>query len=276
MDKIKGIIPPHFLYYLEKEKIQVFSFSSTDFQSPENYDKAIVKFPFANSFLDIQIIFDQFDYSVPPDFILLNDTTPINYAEVIKNWKFKDSNSLYDSLHKIKEEYSKHMITNIKHISTNQRFDHREEANIAGDIIKIIEWLQVKIKNYTVLTTQNSIDVLWNAKYSNSNARGSIDYKFETAVSYPLDILEKINDSGPKTAPRLNMVFNMRNQEGRFDLSLTCENLYVMERINNQISNVKRFKEDISIYEGKVIEVFRELHSRQSLIKRIIDSSDLI
>ena len=106
MKKI-GIIPPHFVYYLENEGIDIVDFKSSDFTSKNSYDRIIVKFPYGNDTLDIQVIFDVVDLSSPPDFIILNEcNTFMDYSEIIKNWNFKESKTLYESLYKIKELYS--------------------------------------------------------------------------------------------------------------------------------------------------------------------------
>ena len=106
MKKI-GVIPPHFIYYLENEGIDVIEFKSSDFYSKTNYDKIIVKFPYCSGTLDIQVIFDIIDRSSPPDFVLLNEINSyMDYGEIMKSWNFKESNMLYLLLLKIKEMYS--------------------------------------------------------------------------------------------------------------------------------------------------------------------------
>jgi len=107
MNKI-GIIPPHFLFFLKNEGIDITSFQSSNFLLKNNYDRMIVKFPFGSTTLDIQVIFDNIDITSPPDFLLLtnnNEELIINYDKIINDWNFKDSNCLYDCLLKIKKFY---------------------------------------------------------------------------------------------------------------------------------------------------------------------------
>jgi len=101
--KNNGKIPPHFLYILESEEIQISEMKSSNMALPESFDRMIVKIPYCNKTLDIQVIFDSINNSNPPDFILIKEETLLyNYQELIKEWNFKDSSTLQFCLLKIK------------------------------------------------------------------------------------------------------------------------------------------------------------------------------
>jgi hypothetical protein len=102
-----GKIPPHFLYFLENEGIELTNFRSSNFAGKDSYDRVLVKFPYSYKTIDIQVIFDNLDYSAPPDFLFLNENNIfIDYGEIIKDWNFKESSTLYNSLNRIKEKYA--------------------------------------------------------------------------------------------------------------------------------------------------------------------------
>lgn len=105
--KKNGKIPPHFLYFLENEGIELTNFRSSNFAGKDSYDRVLVKFPYSYKTLDIQVIFDNLDYSAPPDFLFLNENNIIiDYSDIIKDWNFKESSTLFKSLNIIKEKYA--------------------------------------------------------------------------------------------------------------------------------------------------------------------------
>src|SRR5690349_17966260 len=104
----KGIIPPHFLHFIHNEGISAEDFRPGNMTNKDVYDRFIVKFPFSIYYISIQVIFDFFDQTSPPDFILIRDENMIiKYSEIMRDWNFKDSSSLYRVLVNIINEYEK-------------------------------------------------------------------------------------------------------------------------------------------------------------------------
>lgn len=102
-----GKIPPHFLYTIESEGIQISEMKSSNLALKESFDRMILKVPYCNRTLDIQVIFDSINISNPPDFILIKEENLLlNYTEIIKDWNFKDSSTLHHCLLKLKNLFS--------------------------------------------------------------------------------------------------------------------------------------------------------------------------
>jgi hypothetical protein len=94
----------------------------------------IVKFPYSNNYIKIQIIFDFLNNSKPPDFIIIdenNNNFLLDYFYISNDWNFKESSSLYFSLLKIKNSFTKlqnkrliqEIEKNLKSSEENSNFD---------------------------------------------------------------------------------------------------------------------------------------------------------
>ena len=152
--KKNGLIPPHFLYFLENEGIEFTDFKSGNMNKKENIDRMIVKFPYSSRELDIQIIFDNYDYSTPPDFIILKDDNfIIDYQEIIKEWNFKESSILYKTLNKIKETYSLHLenkfLAEMSKKDNLSDYNQQYYSNNYSSIKEIYLATKLKLKNTT-------------------------------------------------------------------------------------------------------------------------------
>lgn len=143
-----GKIPPHFIYFLESESVQIKDLKSSNLTQKNNYDRMIVKFPYGSKSIDIQIIFDFLNSSNPPDFIILEENNILlDYFYLINDWNFKESSSLYFSLIKIKNSYTQSQNKRlIEEIENNKKISE-ENFNNENEYNNNIKFLWSKIKS---------------------------------------------------------------------------------------------------------------------------------
>ena len=259
--KNNGIIPPHFLYFLENEDIEIKNLKSGDCNNPNSYDRAIIKFPYCNSTFDIQIIFSNLDYSLPPDFIpLVNcDQLIINYTTLIKGWNFRESSSLYYTVKKIKDEYANIMIKKAIYFldDKNASEDHNHE-NIYNYLSDWLNFLMNKPNG-------KSLEVALN-----------FDKKYEIAFSYPVDII--IRSRSIERRPILNIICDMADMTYSISLKvpkyITIDSLDL--KFNETLKDFRSFKGIINKYEVNITEYFQKMANRELLTQKILNMSKLI
>ena len=133
-----GHIPPHFLKFLEDEEILIKNFKSSNLKFKDEFDKMTVYYPYCNNNIIIEILFDNINYSNPPDFIIINNENfLIEYNKIIKNWNFRDSSSLYFCLFKIKKEFSIRQEKNFREICEEFRLFPQNKSIILKNVEKI-------------------------------------------------------------------------------------------------------------------------------------------
>jgi hypothetical protein len=244
--KKNGIIPPHFEYFLQNECIDITDYKSSNFALPESFDRIIVRFPFSISTLDIQVIFDNLDYSAPPDFIPLNDNFRISYYDIIDSWNFKDSSSLYSSLLKIKEIHSKE---NEKRLIA---------LNMGDNILTIINFLKMKLNRYSHLKREERvIDILINHKIENTQ---------NIVFSFPADI--NIRSRSINRQPMINMMIPYYSNF----FSLSVKLPHFLDSINIPIEdyNLSQYEDAIYKMEKLVIAHFQTIRTKENIINQII------
>ena len=260
--KNNGIIPPHFLYFLENEEIEVTNFKSGDFNNPLKYDRAVVKFPFINTTFDIQVIFDNLDYSLPPDFVpLVNcDQLVISYSTLVKNWNFRESSSLYYAIKTIKDEYCNIMTKKVYNFLANQNAsNYNDNQNEPPSIyMYLYDWL-----NYFMNKTK-SLEVLMN-----------LDKKNDFIFSYCIDI--EIRSRIIDRKPILIIAIDSKNMCYTINLKvpkyISIENLGL--KFNEVFKDIVNFKNIISKYELNILEYFQKMSFRENLSQRILNMSNL-
>ena len=305
-----GKIPPHFLYYLENEGIKITDLKSSNLSLKELYDRMIVKLPFSTRTLDIQIIFDNLNCSVPPDFLFVKEENFLmDYNEIIKDWNFKDSSTLYNSLAKLKliyslnqeiklkeevEKFTKTNNTNIK--SKDDDFNYSEIVEIWKNIQKIYLKIKNKTKNFKNIHNKNkcfykansldefNINEVQSIKDDNSNCEIIVpeinfnlntqndftDYKNFVTISYPLDI--PIRSRNIPRYPHVNLTYYF-NYEMKFKLELSSPNFVNIQnfKIKPDLHDMRNHEYTIDAFETSVIDYFKDMNFRELIINRIIN-----
>ena len=159
-----GKIPPHYLNFLKDEEIEITNFESSNLKYKDEYDKIIVHFPYCNNYIKIQIIFDNLNNTSPPDFIVIDKSTYyINYYQIIKNFSFRNSYSLYFALYRIKIAYSLQQEKRLEQIIQNVR-DSRSKPDkfrtgeignkleLFDSIETILFYIKNELTNYKVIS----------------------------------------------------------------------------------------------------------------------------
>jgi hypothetical protein len=263
--KKNGIIPPHFLYFIENEGIEMYDFRSGNLSKKDEIDRLIVKFPFGPKDLEIQIIFDNYDYSVPPDFVIIKeDSFIIDYGEIIKDWNFKESSSLYKTLSKIKEKYILYMENRFyAEMMKKDSADYYSLLNISY-IKDIYEKLKHKIKLYQKIDNSLSIEI-------------SLNYEKvlnDIVLSYPLDC--NIRSRNITRYLYLNLHFPV--SERKFFVSFKLPSfLHIDFGLKfNEYFDINDLQEVISQFENKLCNYFNTYSFRESVYSKIIRSSKSI
>lgn len=261
MKKI-GLIPPHFLFFLENEGIKITDFKSSNFTAKENYDRIIVKFPYGLTTLDIQVIFDVVDLSSPPDFVLLTESDFfIDYNEIVKNWNFRESNSLYNSLRKIKQLYSDEQLLKLKQtIFEKKKQGDKSFENIEGILNNILK----SLSNYKELPkSSHFIDVLLTY---NRSAITQVD------ISYPLDCVIKSREINRAPIFIISVPVGYNNN---FSLDMSLPYFLSRSTINftKDVYSIGDYKCIIETSEKRVISDFKAMQIREFVLLKIIESN---
>jgi len=259
--KNNGIIPPHFIYFLEHEEIEVINYKSGDCNNPYSYDRAIVKFPFANTTFDIQIIFSNLDYSLPPDFIpLVNcDQLILNYSSLVKNWNFRESSTLYYTLKKIKEEYTNIMVKKAIDFLDDKNSNHMGDLD-GGQNEDIYYYLR------------DWFNFFYN-KSKNVEVYLNFDQKYEMIFSYNVDI--SIRSRNIERKPILIIVTDMANMT--YSISLKVPQYISIDsldlKFNESFKDLRNFKNIVNKYELNILEYFQKMANRELLTQKILNMS---
>lgn len=272
--KKNGIIPPHFLYFLENEGIDIIDFKSSNFDSIDAYDRIIIKFPFCSSTLDIQAIFDNVETSLPPDFIILNECDCIiSYKDIVKEWNFKESASLYQALKKIKDYYSNDQEKKLYQLI--QKSQKQNESNNSMDqnslifIDSIITHIKQRLKSYKQLPRSS-----WFCDITLSYSNQSKDSKqlSQVEMSYPLDCL--IRSREINRAPVINIIIPI-NKEMTFFVDLVLPHFVSRETITfaQDMFNLYDYQSHLHNVESTIIRNFNAMHAREKVITKIIETN---
>ena len=270
-----GKIPPHYLNFLKDEEIEITNFESSNLKYKDEYDKIIVHFPYCNSFIQIQVIFDNLNNTSPPDFIVIDRSTfYINYNQIIKNFSFRNSCSLYFSLYKIKYAYSlqqekrlEKIIQNVRDSRSNpDKFRTGEIGNkleLFDSIETILFYIKTEVNNYKVIS-----------KYL-LNVDIYIDYREDTyahfiVMSYPLDIY--IRAKHIKRVPLINVCIPLDNLEMKFWMELNLPNYFGRDSLNllHEREEISNFQTYIKGFESYIIKEIKRFNFRQQMIENII------
>ena len=285
MKKI-GVIPPHFIYYLENEGIDVIEFKSSDFYSKTNYDKIIVKFPYCSGTLDIQVIFDIIDRSSPPDFVLLNEINSyMDYGEIMKSWNFKESNMLYLLLLKIKEMYSIEQEKSLRNIISNYKenkalYGNQDNSSNLESIEQILNFIQEKTKNYKQVIKDHLYEIKMffggNKSKSDNKSEICIDQNkgeiCQVNITYPIDYLIRSRDVS--RAPLLSLTIPA-TFETRFSIELILPHFISseLENFSKEMCDLRDYANCLNKMEKKVINYFKNMRDREFVISKIIESN---
>jgi hypothetical protein len=313
-----GKIPPHFLYFLENEGIEITHFRSSNFAGKDSYDRVIVKFPYSYKTLDMQVIFDNLDYSTPPDFLFVKETLTnnnininIDYEEIIKDWNFKESSTLYNSLNKIKEKYSIHQekkfkeeIKNSSLNSNNNINEEMENFNLISNrndsetmsifehIDKIITKIKSKFINYKQIPRSSTfLDLVLNYGVHNFNTNNNLygqnlnknktfekvkenNLRFDNhiIISYPVDFL--IRSRNLNRSPVINIYIPI-TYDMRFYMDITTPHFVSFHdfKISNDFFDLRNFNEVMIKFENQLFDYLREMQLRENLITKIIEAN---
>ena len=247
--KKNGNIPPHFIYFLENEGIQITDYKSSNFTLSESYDRIVVKFPFSISTLDIQVLFDNLDYSSPPDFVPLVDNIMINYNDIIDSWNFKDSSALYHSLNKIKEIYSKENEKKLLSMEMSESYQ------------MIINFLNVKLNKYNHIKREERIlDVLINHKIDNIS---------HVIISYPMDIIIRCRNINRQ--PIINII--IPSYSNNFTMTLRLPHFVEELVIQKEEYSFSMFSEEINKFEKNIKNYFENMKLRENIVNQVIVSN---
>lgn len=270
--KKNGIIPPHFIYFLENEGIDIIDFKSSNFDSKEAYDRIIIKFPFCSSTLDIQTIFDNVDTSQPPDFIILNECDSIiSYQEIVKEWNFKESASLYQALKRIKDCYSSDQekkLNKLIQLYQNGSKNSSDQSPLIY-IESIITNIKKRIASYKQLPRSS-----WfcDIALTYSNASKNIGVLSQVNIAYPLDSL--IRSREINRAPIINIVIPM-SKNMTFFVDLVLPHFVSREGISfaKEMFDLFDFQSHIHTVETSIIKNFNAMHAREKVITKIIETN---
>lgn len=269
-----GIIPPHFLYYLENEGIDIVDYRSSNFALKENFDRMVVKFPYGTSTIDVQVIFDNLDISSPPDFVLVKDSDFVyNYQEIIKDWNFRESSSLYNSLNRIREAYSiekeKRLRDYFNRMKGNIEHDYNT-ADVYNNIERMLSFIKARFINYKQLPKSSCfMDIITNLVKSKKNPSGIRD---DIVISYPVDCL--IRSRNINRAPILNIYLNI-DYDAKFNVDVKVPHFVGNEglKFNQDMLELSNFSTFLMKYEDIITLHFRNMQTREAIINKIIESN---
>jgi hypothetical protein len=281
--KKNGKIPPHFLYFLENEGIEMSDLFSSNLIHKDLYDKINVKLPYSVKTLDIQVIFDNIDCSLPPDILFVKENNIlVEYEHVFKNWNFKESSSLYVSLIKLKEIYSQKQeyifleeSQNINNfISANNYDSNLEILFTLENIVELINYTKNKIKNYKHTKNAN-IEMILNygshmENLSNQNLMENM--KNSIIFSYPLDI--NFRSRNVTRSPSVSIIVPIC-KEATFYMSLIIPHYLSppSQNFQDEVFYLKNFESHISMYEREVLNYFKILNSKEQILNKIVESN---
>lgn len=253
-----GKIPPHFLYYIENEGIQIVDPKSSNIILKDNYDRMIVKMPYSNRTLDIQIIFDFMNSSNPPDFIFVKDDNfLIKYNEIIRDWNFKDSSTLYSSLARLKHLYSEAQEKRLKEeienlYQENIEFSHNDFKTDIQDIWKYINkiylLIKTKMKKYTNINPNTFNDRNINNTFSQNSGNQVFKKMNSSTLQNNNDEFFNINEINSKELNKnrqqmnkslnINSIINNHlNENALNDDSLNISGQEILPEISFSYSN---------------------------------------
>jgi hypothetical protein len=281
--KKNGKIPPHFLYYLENEGLEISDFFSSNLRNKELYDKIVVKLPYCVKTLDIQVIFDNIDCSLPPDFLFVKENNILaEYSEVFKNWNFKESSSLYMSLIKLKEIYSKKQENifieesqNINYFISDNNYDSNLELLFTlENIVELINYTKNKLSNYKI-TKNSHIEMILNygSHMSNPSNQTLMDNMNNAIIfSYPLDIT--IRSRSLIRSPLVCISIPIC-KEGTFYMSLQIPHYLSPPNHNfqDEVFYLKNFESHISTFEAEVLNYLKKLNMKERILTNIVESN---
>jgi len=297
-----GIIPPHFLFYIENDGIEITDYKSGNMTHKDPCDRMVVKFPYSIRNIHIQVVFDKLDYSTPPDFILVDeDSIIMKYSEIIKDWNFRDSASLYNSLNRIKDFYSKEQERKLMEIIQNSYINYNEiiainqnigvynsnpinieqsNYNIFECIDKLIKFLKNRFNSYINVNKSNcNLEIIINyGNYSINNSDISSCMlpkevpKNHIIISYPVDYL--IRSRNINKNPMINIYIPITS-DGYFYVDVITPYYVTIPDLKYQNENgqLNNFYEYLVKYESLLLEYFREMQLRETIIKMIVDAN---
>ena len=262
--KKNGKIPPHFLYFLENEGIEISDYSSSNLMQKDSYDKITVKFPYSLKTLDIQIIFDNIDYSLPPDFLFIKENNFfVDYHEVVKYWNFKESSALFNCLNKIKEIYARKQESifheesqNINLFLDDGNYDSNLEIVLTIESInEIINFIKSKFLSFKLKKNPQIEMVLNYVSHMNSPSNMSLadNMKNSVIISYPLDIC--IRSRNIVQHPMVNISVPI-TKEGTFYMTLQSPH-YISTKdsqtFQEEFFYLKDFESHINKFEKNIL-----------------------
>jgi hypothetical protein len=254
--KKNGIIPPHFIYFLENEGIILSDFKSGNLSMKDSYDRVIISLPYSIKTIDIQVIFDSLDYSSPPDFLIIPSNNEkifyIDYNSVVSSWNFKESNTLYNSLLKIKLLYSREQ--------ERVLYENLEQNTFNDQLRKIVTVLKSRIAKYKLQDNSHSVDVLYN------HFKDNMEY---IVISFPLDI--PIRSKHIKRYPVINMMIPVNFEN--FYIVLSTPGNFAGFELKLEEYNLADFEEVINKTEKLIQSHYKAMILRESIIGRIISSN---
>lgn len=295
MKKI-GFIPLHFVSFLYNEGIDIIEFKSSHQTQPEEYDKMVVRFPYCTRTFDIQIIFDNRNNTLPPDFIIINDGDfYMDYTYIIHNWNFRDSGTLYLSLFYLKQLYSMEQERRLMELlklnnhndqnrSTNMRDPDRRISHFYSSRSMLFEYLE-KILFYIksnfmsykfVPKSLQLVDIYQEKeeKEANDSKEEPTEEIKQVVISYPIDIL--IRERSIPRPPLLNITIPLIPvSEMKFWIELTLPHFIGMNGFNilKEKEELGNFKSFISGYEKYVLSQINNMKCREKIIMDIIASN---
>lgn len=272
-----GHIPPHFIYFLQNEEILISNFQSSSMKKQfDVYNKMIVHFPYCLGYIEVQVIFNMYDNTLPPDFIIINNGDfLISYKSITENFSFRNSSSLYFTLLRLKQLYSieqeKMLMCIIKEEGDNQTefegtTNYLNYKNMVYEYIdKILYYIKTNFSSYVIISkTIQKCDI------SITKTNDTIS---KITLSYPLDVY--VRGKNISRTPMMNICIPV---DSNFDLKFWIElvlpyytgkeGLNIMKE-NEELSN---FKSYINGYEKFVLSQIENMKLREGMISYIIEN----
>ncbi len=248
----------------ENEGIEISDYSSSNLMQKDSYDKITVKFPYSLKTLDIQIIFDNIDYSLPPDFLFIKENNFfVDYHEVVKYWNFKESSALFNCLNKIKEIYARKQESifheesqNINLFLDDGNYDSNLEIVLTIESInEIINFIKSKFLSFKLKKNPQIEMVLNYVSHMNSPSNMSLadNMKNSVIISYPLDIC--IRSRNIVQHPMVNISVPI-TKEGTFYMTLQSPH-YISTKdsqtFQEEFFYLKDFESHINKFEKNIL-----------------------
>jgi hypothetical protein len=248
--KKNGIIPPHFIYYLENEGVSLTDYRSGNLGMKESYDRVTISLPYSIKSIEIQSIFDSLDYSSPPDFLIVSNDDPfyIDYSSVFSNWSFKDSNSLYTALLKVKSLYSKEQERIL--------FEQLDNTDYIDQVRKVVSVLKTRLSKYKNSDPNHSVDIVHNYQKDNM---------LYIVVSFPLDI--PIRYRNVRRSPIVNMMIPVNFDS--FYITLTIPNYIAGIDLKQEEYSLSDFEDVIYKVDKQLQAHFKSMRVRENILARL-------